>query len=50
VHGGVESNDLDKKDGGVVLVIASVCFGFSQLLATKSCFGLPNTQFFSQLL
>jgi hypothetical protein len=27
-----------------------VCFGFSQLLATKSCCGLPNTQLFSQLL
>jgi hypothetical protein len=28
----------------------AVCFGFSQLLATKSCYGLPNTQFFRQLL
>jgi hypothetical protein len=27
-----------------------VCFGFSQLLATKSCYRLPNTQLFSQLL
>jgi hypothetical protein len=27
-----------------------VCFGFWQLLATKSCCGLPNTQLFSQLL
>jgi hypothetical protein len=29
---------------------APVCFGFLQLLATKSCCGLPNTQLFSQLL
>jgi hypothetical protein len=29
---------------------APVCFSFSQLLATKSCCGLPNTQLFSQLL
>jgi hypothetical protein len=28
----------------------SVCFGFWQLLATKSCYGLPNAQLFSQLL
>jgi hypothetical protein len=27
-----------------------VCFGFSQLLSTKSCCELPNTQLFSQLL
>jgi hypothetical protein len=27
-----------------------VCFGFWQLLATKSCCGLPNAQLFSQLL
>jgi hypothetical protein len=27
-----------------------VCFSFSQLLATKSCCGLPNTQLFRQLL
>jgi hypothetical protein len=30
--------------------IAPAGFGFSQLLATKSCYGLPNTQLFSQLL
>jgi hypothetical protein len=28
----------------------TVCFGFWQLLATKSCCGLPNAQLFSQLL
>jgi hypothetical protein len=27
-----------------------VCFGFWQLLATKSCCGLPNAQLFSQFL
>jgi hypothetical protein len=27
-----------------------ICFGFWQLLATKSCCGLPNTQLFNQLL
>jgi hypothetical protein len=27
-----------------------VCFGFWQLLATKSCCGLPNASLFSQLL
>jgi hypothetical protein len=27
-----------------------VCFSFLELLATKSCCGLPNTQLFSQLL
>jgi hypothetical protein len=30
--------------------IAYVCFDFSQLLATESLCGLPNTQLFSQLL
>jgi hypothetical protein len=30
--------------------LAPVCFGFSQLLATKNGCGLPNTQLFSQLL
>jgi hypothetical protein len=30
--------------------IGPVCFGFWQLLATKSCCGLPNAQLFSQLL
>jgi hypothetical protein len=30
--------------------IGPVCFGFWQLLATKSCCGLPNGQLFSQLL
>jgi hypothetical protein len=28
----------------------TVCFGFWQLLATKSCCGLPNAQLFSQFL
>jgi hypothetical protein len=37
-------------DGFASTDIAPVCFGFSQLLATKSCCGLPNIQFFSQLL
>jgi hypothetical protein len=32
------------------LDIDPVCFGFWQFLATKSCCGLPNAQFFSQLL
>jgi hypothetical protein len=31
-------------------VIAPVCFSFLELLATKSCCGLPNAQLFSQLL
>jgi hypothetical protein len=26
--------------------LVHVCFGFSQLLVTKSCYGLPNTQLF----
>jgi hypothetical protein len=30
--------------------IGPVCFGFWQLLATKSCCRLPNAQLFSQLL
>jgi hypothetical protein len=30
--------------------IGHVCFSFWQLLATKSCCGLPNAQLFSQLL
>jgi hypothetical protein len=29
---------------------APVCFSFLELLATKSCCGLPNVQLFSQLL
>jgi hypothetical protein len=29
---------------------ANVCFSFLELLATKSCYGLRNAQFFSQLL
>jgi hypothetical protein len=29
---------------------APVCFNFLELLATKSCCGLPNAQLFSQLL
>jgi hypothetical protein len=31
-------------------VYGPVCFSFWQLLATKSCCGLPNAQLFSQLL
>jgi hypothetical protein len=38
-------------DGGLSLLdYGPVCFGFWQLLATKSCCGLPNAQLFSQLL
>jgi hypothetical protein len=33
-----------------VLYSAAVCFGFSQLLATKNCCGLLNTQLFSRVL
>jgi hypothetical protein len=32
------------------LYVGPVCFSFWQLLATKSCCGLPNAQLFSQLL
>jgi hypothetical protein len=30
--------------------LGPVCFGFWQLLVTKSCCGLPNAQLFRQLL
>jgi hypothetical protein len=40
----------DHKYSSCPLHIGPVCFGFWQLLATKSCCGLPNAQLFSQLL
>jgi hypothetical protein len=39
-----------KKDSAHQPDHGPVCFGFWQLLATKSCCGLPNTQLFRQLL
>jgi hypothetical protein len=35
---------------GQLVNIVPVCFSFLELLATKSCCRLPNTQLFSQLL